>query len=350
MEVRSGVYLELKQELMEVLASLAELSGGRGDEETARAARGLARALEEERFHVVVLGEFKRGKSTLVNALLGADVLPSGVLPLTAVVTAVTWGDHPAAVVEYRDGRLEEAPLERLAEFVTETGNPENRLGVSRVLVRYPCSHLEQGVFLVDTPGVGSVYSHNTVTALEFLPEADAAIFVTASDPPISQGEKDFLRQVGEHASRMFFVLNKVDYLDAREREEVLAFTRDVLEQALGRPVRLHPLSARRALAARLKGDEEGLEESGFKDFQEEFLSFLMAEKGATLIASHARRVLKLIKDEMNAVEVEEKALELPIKGLEGKARALEGIFLQAYRRRDEIQLLLRGEISKLVR
>jgi len=172
-------FAESRDRLRRTLSALTEVASGRGSGAVAEAATALIRKLEEERFNVVVAGEFKRGKSTLVNALLGMDVLPTSVVPLTSVVTAVTWGDPPRAEVFLRTGETRRVGVGEIAAFVTERGNPNNALGVDRAIVYCPSDLLRDGVFLVDTPGVGSVHRHNTEAALAFVPEADAAIFLT---------------------------------------------------------------------------------------------------------------------------------------------------------------------------
>jgi ribosome biogenesis GTPase A len=104
------------------------------------------------------------GKSTLLNALLGQDVLPTSVIPLTAIPTFIRHAASPGARVHYQDGRTpEEFSSERIKEvtafllkYVTESGNPKNRLGVSQVDVLHPAAILARGVVLIDTPGIGS--------------------------------------------------------------------------------------------------------------------------------------------------------------------------------------------------
>jgi hypothetical protein len=155
-----ATYADLRAELEEALSELVAAAEERESRAVAEASRDLAKKLAEERFNAVVVGEFKRGKTTFVNALLGAEVLPAAVVPLTSIVTAVTWGDPPRAEVRYLDGRVEEVAPEDLARFVTERDNPGNRLGVDRAVLHWAAEDLRDGVFLVDTPGVGSVYRH----------------------------------------------------------------------------------------------------------------------------------------------------------------------------------------------
>src|SRR6266508_5827274 len=150
-----STYTEGRAALEDALRELATLGDERSGSQVADGARSLLKKLSEERFNVVVVGEFKRGKTTFVNALLGADVLPAAVVPLTSIVTAVTWGEEPRAEVSFLNGRTESVGLEDLPLYVTERGNPRNELGVQRAMVFYPAGELRDGVFLVATPGVG---------------------------------------------------------------------------------------------------------------------------------------------------------------------------------------------------
>lgn len=162
-----------------------------------REAQRLYERLANERFHLAVLGQFKRGKSTLLNALLGSEVLPTSVVPLTAVPAFILWGQSLKARVIYQDAHREEefsnGTVEDLAvflsQYVTEENNPRNIKGVSHVEVYYPSPLLEQGVALIDTPGIGSTYQHNTEATLNFLSQCDAALFLVSADPPITEVE-----------------------------------------------------------------------------------------------------------------------------------------------------------------
>ena len=144
----------------------------------------------------MVVGEFKRGKSTLVNALLGVEVLPTGVLPLTAVMTEVVHGQAGATVAGL-DGTRVDVGLDDVARFVTEAGNPGNERGVDRVEVRVPAPLLSTGLVLVDTPGLGSIHLHNTEVGRASLLEADGAIVLLSADEPLSDEERQLLDTLG---------------------------------------------------------------------------------------------------------------------------------------------------------
>jgi small GTP-binding protein len=262
-----------------LLTALAELSKLGSDDDRATL-DGLCARLYEGRLRVLVAGEAKRGKSTLVNALLGRLVLPMGVTPLTALATTVRYGQDEGATAVFRDGRSQSFPLSALEDLVTERGNPENRRNLVSVTVVVDAPVLVRGVELVDTPGMGSVYAHNTATAEAALDTMDVAVFVLTADPPVSASERELMARVAELSVTMFVVLNKADYLAgydtgspgvagpgvtggtldrdgancSSEFTEALQFTAGVTSQATGRPARIYPLSARSALS----GDDPG--------------------------------------------------------------------------------------------
>ena len=145
----------------------------------------------------------------------------------------------------------------------------------------------------------------------------DVAIFLTSADPPISEGERAFLEEVGSEAVRLFFVLNKVDYLDESDLAEALGFTERVLARALGQDVLVYPVSAKRALEAKLAGDEEALRDSGLAAFERDFHEFLLRDKGRTILASAADQARRVIADLRNSMDVEERAAQLPQREVE---------------------------------
>jgi predicted GTPase len=199
--------------------------------------RVLRRRLETQHLQLAVLGQFKRGKSTFINALLGDNLLPTGVIPLTAVPTFIAWRTEPLIVVHFKtESRTEEFTVHTTDEirnllfrFVAEEANPENRLGVDRVDLFYPANILADGTVMIDTPGVGSTLQHNTEAALQVLPECDAALFVISADPPITEVELDYLHRLKRKTASVFFILNKADYLRPGERRSVVDFVQKVL-------------------------------------------------------------------------------------------------------------------------
>jgi GTPase SAR1 family protein len=174
--------------------------------------------------YVAVIGEFKRGKTTLINALLGVELLPTGVLPVTAIPALVRFGAHPKATIGLLDGSVTEVPIDDLPAFLTEQGNPANAKRVREARIEYPAAVLESGLVLVDTPGTGSVHLHNTQATADFLPRVDVALLVLTVDAPLSSAETRLIEDVAQSAARIAICLNKVDRLTPHETREALAF------------------------------------------------------------------------------------------------------------------------------
>jgi Dynamin family len=288
--------------IREALERLCELS----DEADHEVLAALADRLDSARLRVLVAGEAKRGKSTLVNALLGREILPAGVVPLTAVAATVVQAAPAEEGIEvaFADGRTEGFPLTALAAFGTEPGNPGNHRDVRAITVRVEAPILARGLEIVDTPGTGSVHAHNTAAADAALPSMDAAIFVLTADPPVSASERDLLRRVAGFSVALFVVLNKADYLDEISLAEAREFTARVVTDVAGEPLRVYPLSARAALEPR--GDP------GFAAFAADLDAYLETDRVAGVqlsVSRHARRLAQQLLDE---VALAQRAARLP--------------------------------------
>jgi len=218
------------------LGRLEEIASELGNADAAAQARSLGERVAEGRFYVACLGQFKRGKSTLLNALLGATVLPVGVAPVTAVVTAIRYGDALRARVRI-DGEKDWREIDpaSLDDYVAEAKNPENAKDVRAVEVFVPSSLLRSGMCLVDTPGVGSVFLGNTEATREFVPHIDAALVVIGADPPLAKSELDLVSEVAKDVDRIVFVVAKADRLGANDLAEGKAFAREILTRLFRR-------------------------------------------------------------------------------------------------------------------
>ena len=312
--------------------------------------RALTERLETGRFHLAVLGQFKRGKSTLLNALLGADVLPTAVVPLTAIPTQIRWGEEPGVVVRF--SREKEATFSEkdgislkafLSRYVSERENPENALAVTSVEITYPTPLLERGVVLIDTPGIGSTFRHNTETTLDFLAQCDAALFVLSADPPLTEAELAFLDQVRTQVPRLFFVLNKVDYLDPDEAREVERFLRNLLTEKVGLPQEtfIFPLSAKKALQARERGDESLWESSGAEDLRRHLVDFSVAEKERALIQALGGKGADIVAEALLSLRLEFRSLAMPLEDLQRRLNVFDEKIALLERQRRRVTALL---------
>jgi len=237
-------YTTAKHEVASAMRELRQLFETFGDTERAERCHSLQVKLAEEIFNLAVVGQFKRGKSSLMNAIIGRDLLPTGVLPLTSVVTSLCYGQTERLQIYFKGSLLPcERPLYDLAEYVTEQGNPGNKKGIYRAQIEAPVPFLRRGLHFIDTPGVGSIIAENTATTYAFLPEADAVIFVTSVDAPLCETEQIFLRDINWWGKKIIPVVNKVDLLDGNAREEMLCFIQSNLENHLSQtcPIAVWP-------------------------------------------------------------------------------------------------------------
>ncbi|MBY0527278.1 MAG: dynamin family protein [Gemmataceae bacterium] len=208
---------------------------------------------------VAVLGQFKSGKSSLLNAILGEPVFPVGSIPVTAVITRATAGASRIVRVRHDDGTAEEVAADRIAEFVTEAGNPENRRKVAVVDVFTPTLSDSPGVRLVDTPGLGSVFRHNTETTRSWMPNVAVALVAVSSERPLSDEDRRLIAEARETAPRVVVVLTKVDLLSDSELTAVTAFLERGLREHFGGGVAVLPFSCRVGTDRHLRGLREAV-------------------------------------------------------------------------------------------
>jgi len=305
--------------------------------------------LEHNIFNIVVMGQFKRGKTSLINTLIGDDLLPVAVVPLTSIATIITYGEDTKISVCFNDGRCETIEINQLADYVTEKGNPKNIKDVAEVYITYPSKYLKDGVRLIDTPGVGSVYQHNTDVAYHYLPKSDAVFFLVSVDQPMSQNELDFLKDVKEYSSKIFFILNKKDYLNDKELLESVEFIKNVLSEIYQSP-KIYPISAKMALLAKKENNPDMLKKSGIEDFLAELNRFLMEEKGNVLLEAVTKHILKALMQTEFEIDLEIKSMKMPLGELEEKLKLFEEKKTEILQKKSDFEILLEGEIKNLIK
>jgi len=338
---------ELKQNYYELINFIRR----KGYQEIAGRMDDELKKLEDNLFYLVVLGQFKRGKTTLINALLGENLLPTAVVPLTSVITLIRYGKERSVVVRFLDGTEQNISFEKLPLYITERENPKNRRGVKMVEIVMPSPFLEGGVVLVDTPGIGSTFLHNTETSYDFLPRADAAVFVLSVDPPLSEAEGHYLKDIAASVSSIFFVLNKIDYLDEPERLESLQFSQSIIETYLGKSrIKIYPLEAKNALTAKISLDQPALKQSGLADLEAGLKKFFQQKKDRIGFLATIRRGLGYCREVKGLIELEKKAAELPAQDLEEKIQLFDTQLQQVHQNRSDALFIMEGEIKGLVK
>ncbi|UZQ82346.1 dynamin family protein [Thermoanaerobacter sp. RKWS2] len=247
-------------------------------------------------FYLVILGQFKRGKSTFTNYMLGADILPTGVVPLTSVITKIQYSTDIWAKVLYDDGRSENIDIKELDLYCTEKNNPKNIKGVKEIHIGYPFEFISNDVVIIDTPGIGSVYKHNTDVAYSYINKADAVIFLLSVDPPISELEKEFLSKISENVNKIFFVLNKIDYVNEMELKEIINFNENIVREITkNNNISIYPISAKLALEGKISKDNKAIEKSGTQKLENDLQNFLIKEKEKVLLESYAKNIERII-------------------------------------------------------
>ncbi|MBN2107309.1 MAG: dynamin family protein [Deltaproteobacteria bacterium] len=198
---------------------------------------------------VVILGQFKAGKTSFINSLIGSSVLPVGVIPVTTVITRITriqYGEQERAIVTCLDGSTKEIPLDTVDEYISEAKNPANQKNVAVVDVELPLFEHYHGLRLVDTPGLGSAFKYNTATSENWLPRVGAAIVAISADRPLSESDIGLLRELEQYTPEIVLLLTKADLLAEDQQQEVIQFFEQTAERELKRtyPIFLYSIKA----------------------------------------------------------------------------------------------------------
>ena len=328
-----AAYRKTVTELTDNLKTLLKLSEDVSLPNTADSIKETIEKTSNEHFEVAIVGEFKRGKSTLINALLGQEVLPADVLPATATLNRVTYSKDPYVQVEYKNGSNERVDIDKLADYVTKlTAESEEKAEtVKEATVYYDTAFCKNNVDIIDTPGLNDDEQMTSVT-LSILPKIDAAVFVISANSPFSQFEKDFLekKMLTSDVGRIIFVVNCFGTF-AREDEDKIVetvrtrITRYVMDKAkkvmgedsrefaaykrkIGTP-RVIGVYAKRALTAKKIEDPALLEESNFPEFEKALETMLTKERGVIALQILANKITNSGTEIMRSVVMQENAL-----------------------------------------
>ncbi len=204
----------------------------------------LASRLEDDSFEVALFGRVSSGKSSLLNALLGTDVLPVGINPITAVPTKLRYGAVLKATVSYGDGQSDLVTVEELGHLVTEQGNPGNLQNIVRAIVEVPSPRLKEGILLVDTPGLGSLAKRGARETLAYLPSCDFALLLIDAGATLNEEDLGTLRLLYEAGIPALVLLSKSDLLAEADLHRAINYIQQHVKHDLGLDVVVHPVSA----------------------------------------------------------------------------------------------------------
>lgn len=328
-------YKQTVIDLINDLNQLKEISNQLELSGNSSAIEEVVQRLTEDTFRVAIIGEFKRGKSTLINALLGKDILPMDVLPTTATLNKIAYSITPFAQILYKDGQTEEIEIDKLAGYVTKLTqeSAEKAKTVKEATVYYPVNYCKNGIEIIDTPGLNDDEAMSQVT-MSVLPQIDAAIFVVMAQSPFSESERSFLENkvITSDLGKVLFVVTGIDLLDEEDVDRVLNdISRRIQEHVMKKAenrfgkdsdayadyqrkignIRIYGLSAKKALKAKIKGDNDMLEKSGFQGFETSLEKFLTEDRGMIMLNVPVNRIKTSCIEIVKAIQLRENGLKM---------------------------------------
>jgi len=315
------------------------------------------RDLESTEFTVGVFGLIKRGKSTLLNGLIGREVSSMHVTPETAVPVYVSYGDDPEAVVHFADGTQKHVAVEDVHAYTSQKSNPMNHLGVTFVEQQVPVGFLRNGTRLIDTPGLDDaeadeVYTERTLQELDVV---DAGVVLFLSPPTVGATELGFLEQVvARDLRKTFLVCNMYPqhFHDAETRAQVLEYIGMRIVEASERAgrtgeVRVYPVCALEAWEARKHDDIDQWKRSGADRLLRDVENYLSDHAGQEMLDDSAERIARIAELARAEVQVRQQLLEDP-EQLQGFRRQLDHDIVDLERRFDAAVSMALTEVPPL--
>ncbi|MEM1167541.1 MAG: dynamin family protein [Cyanobacteria bacterium P01_H01_bin.35] len=299
--------------------------------------------LIDEKIWIVICGEYKKGKSSLTNALLNEPGLfPVDVDVTTSLVSTITHGEREKIMVvlgkpgEEKSKNIE-ITREEISDYVTEQKNKNNTKNARMLVIESPNQQLENGLVLVDTPGVGGLNTNHTDITYAFIPNADVILFVSDVDKPLSQPELDFIKMIREHNQNLVYVVTKTDLVDENNYEAIVENNRQKLtkiSQCSPEEITIIPVSSKNKLDYLKTKDVEDLEDSNFTKLEDKIWQILNQEKGYILLMSALGSINQVIVEMKTPLQAEWKACQ---KQTKEELDALENKFETEKKRLEEL-------------
>jgi GTPase SAR1 family protein len=319
--------------------------------------------IENRTFWVAVVGEFRRGKTTLINAFLGEEILAS-YNPFSATINRFTYSLNKYVEVEFKDGRKEKVEIDKLSEYMTKLTPEAVAANVKGVVVYYPASYCKKNIDIIDTPTFNDNLSMTRVT-LSVLQNVDVAILVIMAQTPFSEVEGDFLvnKLLTNGLGHVIFVVTGIDRCNRPgDADKVIASVRKrIKEYVLGRAAeqwgedspeyevylkkigepKVFGLSAYQALEAKENNDDELLAKSRFTEFEQALEQFLAKERGAIELQVSLNRVITSSGEILSTINIQENALLMKLKDFEKTYETSVQEISELRRRRKEAMQLI---------
>lgn len=264
--------------------------------------------LENETMNILIVGEFSRGKSTFINALLGKPVLPAKVNPTTATINIIKGSRRNNMVIDYFDdkSRTMDLPGEKINKFLIDfvTVNNKECKKIEKVNINIPGKLEEWDCVLVDTPGVNDLDSAREEITFKYLSQADACIVLLDSQQPLSESERRFLNDkiLGNDINRIIFVINKIDESedvpDGSTAERLKKYVSELIVKSVPKikEPKVYAVSSKRTLKSKYKNEDSNWEKS-FNIFEKELLNFISENAANGKLPEHALRIENIVND-----------------------------------------------------
>lgn len=355
-----GVYKKAVAVLQEDMMQLENYCEELGLDATKESVRLVRERTAEDSFKVAVVGEFKRGKSTLINGLLGKEILPADPLPCSATLNRITYDVKPHAMISFKNGEKLEVPVEELRSYVTKLTEESAQTAetIAEATVFYPLNYCKNNVDIIDTPGLNDDANMTSVT-LSVIPQVDISIMAIMALSPFGQYEKDFLENklMASDVGKVIFVVTRIDLVDPEDRERIVdhirqEITKHILVKAkklygedsdeykdyarkLG-DVKVIGISPRNALRGKVRDDQALYEDSNYPEFEKELEKMLLEERGAIQLREQLGKVLGAATEIAQNGELQKNAMQMDAYEFEKKYVAAKGQFAEIRKKREE--------------
>jgi len=317
----------------------------KGEEHLGRELIQLQNKVNNADIIVPFLGTQGAGKSTLINALLGEDILPNEADETTCIPVEVRYGENTSVEVFFKDGQQKEIGTDQksIAEYVDNSFNPGNEKGVDRIIIKKALNILKGGLILVDLPGVGSLTHANEETTTKYIQSLSAAVFLFSTTPPILKKEAAFIKNIWRGVNNAYFVQNVWDDNSESEVEEGLNHNKVILSD-IAKEInatfdgKIIPVNAYAAAFGRFRSDEAKVKESNISVLENELKDFAVNFKDTTQKAfeNRVKQVVGYLKDSLeDSIRQSSMSYEDILSELNEKKRFFED-------RNDEIKTIAR--------
>lgn len=274
---RLSKYFEFKLAVAGQLRIAKALVKSEGNERAEEKLAELMAKLATDKLVLTLLGESLSGKSSIINALAGQEVLPAGKLNPTSVITRLRYGPADQAIIDYQHSIFPEyIPLASLSEYVTQRGNPDNIKNIKNAVAELPVSFLKPGLEFIDTPGLSSKGFPGKETFQRMALESDALLFVTGNESSMDLIKKEYAEYIGMNSFGFFIILIQ---REANNKEGPPVGTEDFTMVLPGPANNVFPLQVKKSHTPLRETDVEIFDLDGLNELEDALVSFLWERK-----------------------------------------------------------------------